>query len=134
MTAIVLLLADSYGLPINSPSAIGIGGLTLVIASIISEVVSKRPRFFYIPLWIIGMVALTYGIFNVLGPIFLLVLLPIVWVVNHILKSTEQDKIHHATLITHHYTETDTNDLRSEIEENLHRREEAINRNKPHHP
>ncbi len=129
-----MLLADEYGLIVGSPASIGLGGLTLLISSVISEVVSRRPRFFYVPLWIIGIIALSYGIYTVLSPFFLVILIPIVWVVNHILKSTEQDKIHHATLITHHYTETDSTSLRDEIEENLHRRDEAINRNKPHHP
>lgn len=125
ITAIVMVIASNWGLAMDSSEAYALLGASLLISSIILELLRYRPRFIFIPVWLWGIVVLGYGLYALQGWILLILIVPILFLCLNILKKYQLEHIHKMMDVSHKYTDGDSEKLRNEILENRERREQA---------
>jgi len=116
--AIAMVLSNQYGFAYDSAQMHLVMGVTIIPLSLILELNKTRAVFMFAPLWVLGFIPLTSGLYRLGDWPFLFILIPVFIVCRVVLGSIKQEKIHHSIEVTHELLNVDPDALRHEIEEN----------------
>ncbi len=126
----IFLLISSFS-P-SSPEGLILIGLSIIFTSLILEINKQHTPFFYAPFWMVGFIPLAYGFYSI-EIYYLIVTIPIWLVASFIYKNANKQHIKDSFAVTEKYMEEDGDQLRSEIHDNLERRENALKKSKNHY-